>query len=156
MSRISPINPSQLRVIHTARTEQAINQAAQEGLRPLVKAVIPSNQIHFRVGVYQHKKTGEIELSGDVRMKFGKDYECVVESRTYYPYHFPSPYAAYILPPDLAEGERVWLEDVIEDIVAVWGPQGYQPRLEHAEATWNGKDFVIHFTPSKDAPFLIG
>lgn len=152
----SPANPNQLRVIHTARTEQAINQAAQEGLRPLVKAVIPSDQIHFRVGVYQHRKTGEIELSGDIRMKFSKDYECVVPSRTYYPYHFPCPYAAYVIPPDLAAGERVWLEDVIEDIVAVWGNQGYQPRLENAEATWTGKDFTIHFDPNKDAPYLAG
>jgi hypothetical protein len=156
MSDQPPINPNQLRIIRTARTEKAINKAAREGFRPLVKPVTPGEQIHYMVAVFQHKQTGEIQLSGDCRNRPDADQEMVMPYRTYYPYHFPSPYAAYLIPADLAAGDRIWLEDVIEDIVAVWGNQGYQPRLKHAEATWTGKDFTIHFDPATDAPEYIG
>jgi hypothetical protein len=149
-------NPNGLRVIKTARTVAEINAAADQGLIPRLQPVNPSSNIHNRVAVYQHKVTGKIELSGDCRWQPGPVYECVIPHRTYYPYHFPEPFAAYLLPADLKVGERVWLKDVIEDIVAVWGNQGYQPRLECCEATWDGAGFVIHFDPEKDAPRLIG
>lgn len=149
-------NPKNLRVIKTARTEAQINYAAREGFWPLVKPVKPGKQIHFMVAVYQHKKTGEIILSGDFRWPPGEPYRQVVPYTDYYPYHFPSPFAAYLIPPDLKKGESVWLEDLIEDLVAVWGNQGYQPRLASAEAIWNGKDFEIQFDPEKDAEMWIG
>lgn len=149
-------NPHNLRVVTTARTTEAINEAAKEGFRPLIKPVTPSPDIHNMVAVYQHRKSGEIELSGDCRSVPGNGYECVLPFRTYYPYSFPEPFAAYLLPTDLEEGERVWLEDIIEDIVAVFGNQGWQPRLDSYEALWIGGDFKIQFDPEKDAPLLIG
>lgn len=149
-------NPDGLRLVNTARTLAAINAAAREGFRPLLKAVEPSAQVQNMVAVYQHRKTGEIELSSDCRWVPGEEYECVLPHRTYYPYHFPEPFAAYLIPPDLAVGERVWLTDVIEDIVAVWGNQGWQPRLEACEATWIDGDFAICFDSENDAPRLIG
>jgi hypothetical protein len=151
-----PNNPKHLRVIETARTEKTINKAARDGFRPLVKPVMPGEEIQFVIAVLQHKQTGEIHLSGDMRDFPDSDHEMVIPYMSYYPYKFPTPYAAYLLPADLAEGERVWLEDVIEDIVAVWGNQGYRPRLKHAEATWTGNEFIIHFDPETDAPHLIG
>ena len=156
MSDQPPSNPNHLRVIHTARTEKAINKAAREGFRPLVKPVIPGEQIQALVAVFQHKQTGEIYLSGDMRNYPDNQHEMVVPFRTYYPYKFPSSYAAYLIPADLVTGDRIWLDDLIEDIVAVWGNQGYQPRLKHAEATWTGKDFTIHFDPEADALVCIG
>jgi hypothetical protein len=149
-------NPNNLRVVKTGRTMETINAAAKEGLRPLVKPVEPSKTIHNMVAVYQHRDTGEIEVAGDCRWRPGEDYKCVVPFRHYYPYSFPEPFAAYLLPPDLMEGERVWLEDIIEDIVAVFGNQGWQPRLESCEAVWTKGDFKVQFDPKKDAPRLIG
>lgn len=149
-------NPSNLRVVKTARTVEAINAAAKEGFRPLVRAVDRSPDIHNMVAVYQHRETGEIELSGDCRWEPGDAYARVLPHRTYYPYHFPEPFAAYLLPPDLHEGERVWLDDIIEDIVSVYGNQGWHPRLEACEAVWTKGDFKIDFDPKKDAPRLIG
>ena len=135
--------PGNRRIVRTARTVDEINDAARQGLRPLVKAVLPGKDIHHMVAVFQDPETGEIELSGDVRgWGFG---EKVIDYTLYYPYHFPNPFAAYLLPRDLAVGEEVWLEDLIEDVVAVWGNQGYHPRLEAGPAIWNGMDFeVIH------------
>lgn len=74
----------------------------------------------------------------------------------YYPYNFPNPFAAYLVPPDIAVGEQVWLEDLIEDVVAVWGNQGYRPRLDAAAAVWNGTEFEISFDPERDADHWIG
>jgi hypothetical protein len=149
-------NPHHLRVVKTARTAEAINAAAQEGFRPLVKAVKPSRKIHNWIAVYQHRKTGEIEVCGDCRWLPGEDYDLVIPFHYYYPYHFPEPFAAYLLPADLVDGERVWLEDIIEDIVAVYGNQGWCPRLEACEAIWREGKFIIQFDPKKDAPRLIG
>ena len=149
-------NPNNLRVITTARTADAINTAAKEGLRPLIKPVEASPDIHSMIAVYQNRDTGEIELSGDARWRPGGKFECVLPRTYYYPYHFPEPFAAYLLPPDLHDGDRVWLADIIEDIVAVWGNQGHHPRLEACEATWKAGNFQIHFDPEQDAPRLLG
>ena len=146
--------PGSRRVIKTARTLEDINSAAHRGFRPLVKPVKPSSDIHSMVAVFQDPETGEIELSGDVRC--GGRGEMVINYTLYYPYHFPNPFAAYLLPRDLAAGEEVWLEDLIEDVVAVWGNQGYHPRLPAAPAIWNGSDFEIQFDSRRDAPRWIG
>ena len=80
----------------------------------------------------------------------------MIPYRYYYQYKFPSPFAAYLVPPDIAEEEAVWLKDVIEDIVAVFGNQGWHPRLESSEAIWINGEFVITFDPEADALRLIG
>jgi hypothetical protein len=142
------------RVVSTGRTLDEINAAAREGFRPLVKAVKPNRGVGQMIAVFQDPNTGEVKTSGDVR------FPCagvkVMDYTGYYPYHFPSPFAAYLVPHDIAVGELVMLEDLIEDIVAVWGNQGYQPRLEEAAAIWNGSDFDIQFDSFRDAPRWVG
>lgn len=146
--------PGGRRVIKTARTVKDINAAARRGFRPLIKPVKPSSEIHSMVAVFQDPETGEIEISGDVRS--GGKGRIVIDYTLYYPYHFANPFAAYLLPKGLTVGEEVWLEDLIEDVVAVWGNQGYTPRLPAAPAIWNGSDFEIQFDSSRDAPHWIG
>ncbi|MBS0657747.1 MAG: hypothetical protein JSR82_05800 [Verrucomicrobia bacterium] len=150
-----PVNPNKLRVVRTARSARAINAAAKKGLRPLVEEVRPGKDVGAWMSIYQHKTTHEIQILGDMRWPPGEEYELVLR-REYYPHHFWAPFAAYLIPSDLAVGERVWLADLIEDIVAVWGNQGYNPRLKWAEATWTGAKFFVHFDPEKDAPQLVG
>ena len=109
-------NPEGLRVIKTARTVEAINAAATAGLRPLVKPVKPLPEIHSKFTVLQNRITGEIKVRSDYRIGEAKgDWEAVIEWTEYYPHSFPSPFAAYLIPPDLAPGERVYVEDLIED-----------------------------------------
>ena len=146
--------PAGRRVIKTARTMDAINAAARSGFRPLIKAVRAAPDVQGMVAVFQDPETGEIGLSTDVR--FGGNGTKVLDYMAYYPYNFPNPFAAYLVPPDIAVGEQVWLEDLIEDLVAVWGNQGYRPRLEAAAAVWNGCDFEISFDPKRDADHWIG
>jgi hypothetical protein len=146
-------SPGNRRIIKTARTVKEINEAARNGFYPLVKPVIPSPDVHQMVAVFQDSETGEIALSGDRRMGYkGK----VIDYMTYYPYHFPNPFAAYLIPKDLAIDECVWLEDLIEDLVADWGNQNNHPRLKSAPALWNGQDFEILFDPESDAQHWIG
>ena len=141
--------PGDRRVIKTARTAEEINAAAQKGFRPLVKLVQPGKDIHYMVGVFQDPETGEIEVSGDLRN--APRGEEVIGYTYYYPYHFPNPFAAYLVPPVIGDGVEVWLKGLIEDMVAVWGNQGFHPRLPAAPAVWNGTDFDVQFDPNRDA-----
>ena len=138
-------NPG-LRVIHTARTERAINKAARDGFFPLVKKVSPSSEIRSKFAVYQNPESGEISVVGDYRAH-GKGEE-VIGFTFYYPHNFPSPFAAYLIPRDLQVGEVVILDDLIEDLIGDRWDQGDVYRLASCEAEWNGKDFVIRYDES--------
>ena len=147
--------PGDRRIVKTGRTVEEINAAARLGYRPLVKSVLPGSDIRERVAVFQDRSTGEISVCGDLR--YGDSYgEMVLGYTSYYPYHFPNPFAAYLVPPDIAPGEEVWLDDLIEDVVAEWGGQGQNTRLEASPAIWNGSDFDIQFDPQRDADHWIG
>jgi hypothetical protein len=150
----------ELRVIKTARDREEINEAAKNGFKPLIKQIIPSPDIRCKYCVYQNKKTGEIEIMGDYRMGFSpndnEDFEIVIDWTFYYPYTFKSPFAAYLIPEDIAIGETVFVEDLIEDIVGATWNQGDSYRLESCEAVWNGVDLVIAYNSRTDRSSFIG
>jgi hypothetical protein len=150
-------NPKNLRVIKTARSERKINEAARKGFKPLLKKVEPSPDIQSKYAIWQNQKTGEIKIAGDYRAEysFKDDMVKVIDWTFYYPKPFKSPFAAYLIPSDITDGELVFLEDLIEDIVGQSWNQGDSYRLDSAEAIWTGNDFEIQ-TSSKDARYLIG
>ena len=150
-------NPNNLRVIKTARSERKINEAARNGYKPLIKKVEASPEIRSKFAIWQNQKTGEIKLSGDFRHGYSStdDMVQVIDWTFYYPKLFKNPFAAYLLPLDITVGERVFLEDLIEDIVGGSWNQGDTYRLESAEAIWTGNDFEIQAT-EEDAQYLIG
>jgi hypothetical protein len=150
-------NTKNLRIIKTARSERKINEAARKGYKPLIKKVPQSPEIQSKFAIWQNQKTGEIELAVDYRAEysFKDDMVKVIDWTFYYPKPFKTPFAAYLIPSDIAVGERVFLEDLIEDIVGQSWNQGDTYRLESAEAIWTGNDFEIQAT-KKDARYLIG
>jgi hypothetical protein len=153
-------NAQGLRVIKTARDKDRINKAANSGFKPLIKKVEPSDKIRSKYSVVQNKKTGEIEIVGDYRGGFyagdNSDFETVINWTFYYPHSFKSPFAAYLIPNDITVGERVFIEDLIEDYIgASWG-QGDTYRLESCEAIWNGTDIEIQYDPRKSRADFIG
>lgn len=148
-------NPDKLRVIQTARTQEAINEAAVNGFFPLIRMVTPSPEIYSEISIYQSPTSGEMQILTNYGMR-GGDYRCVLPPYRYYPYSFPQPFAAYLLPKDLVEGERVWLDDVIEDIVASFGMPDWRPRLEACEAIWTKGNLKIVFEPEMESPHWIG
>jgi hypothetical protein len=121
-----------------------------------VKTVEPSPKIASWISVYQHGETGEIQVISDHRFRLHKPWNAVVEHFEYYSGRKEHPVAAYLLPSDLVVGERVFLVDLIEDRVGVFGNQGHNYRLESAYAIWNGKDFDIQWDESKDAERWVG
>lgn len=139
----------ELRIIKTARKEKKINKAAKNGFWPLIKKVIKSPKIKTKYCVTQDKKTGEIRVHEDYRdfIEFGDselaNEKVIIDWTYYYPYHFKSPFAAYLVPKDIKVGEHVILEDLIEDFVGSKWNQGDTFRLHSCEAIWNGTDFEI-------------
>ena len=138
-------NSQTLRVIKTARDKNSINRAAKNGLRPLIKKIQPSKKIRSKYSVVQNKKTGEIEIVGDYRgsglnTDDNGEFITVIDWTFYYPHNFKSPFAAYLIPKDIVIGERVFIEDLIEDYIGASWNQGDTYRLESCEAIWNGTD----------------
>jgi hypothetical protein len=149
-------NVDNLRVIKTARTEASINTAAEKGFMPLIKVVNASEDIKSKFAVLQNKTTGKIEVSGDYRFAHKEGYEMVIDFTWYYPHKFESPFAAYLIPKDIMIGEKVFIEDLIEDLVGMCWNQGNVFRLDSANAIWNGKDFDIEYTKKEDLRCVIG
>lgn len=155
-------NSKNLRVIKTVRNIKDINDGVKKGFKPLMKSVVQSNKIQKKYAVLQSKITGEIQIIGDYRAdpyffnESSDEFEKVIDWSYYYPYSFESPYAAYLLPPDLKINERVFLEDLIEDVVGLIWNQGDTFRLPSVEAVWNGKDFELDYQKMKDIIEIIG
>ena len=108
-----------IRIVKTARDKKSINEAASKGLQPLLKKVVPSSEIRSKYAVIQNKKSGEITVTNDYRifhnLKENPDLVTVIDWTEYYPHNFASPFAAYLIPKDIQIGERVFIEDLIED-----------------------------------------
>ena len=129
------------RIIKTARSMESINSSAKKGYWPLIKEVKQSEEIKSKSIIYQNKETGEIMIGSDFRGCGAKGYEILMVVWSYP--CFESPFAAYLIPKDIEIGEKVWLEDLIENYVGWCWNQGDAARLESCEAIWNGEDFDI-------------
>lgn len=146
-----------IRVVKTARNKEAINEAAEQGFWPLVKPVIPSPHIKSKFAVLQDKGTGKIEVAADYRLiNAYPNMETVIDFTYFYPYQFESPFAAYLVPQDIAIGEIVFLEDLIEDVVGASWNQGDAYRLNGCKAVWDGKEFVLVIEPNQAYNNIVG
>lgn len=142
---------SGVRRIRTARTRFEINLAAMLGDRPLLQPVVSSKgRIGSFMQVWQHRESGEIRVQQDPRfMEDENQWVCVLENLDYDPsLHFPEPFAAYLVPPDIEVGERVYLMDLIENHID-YMHYGMH-RLEGSMATWTGEAFEIHYNEQRD------
>ena len=153
-------NLNELIVIKTARCEDSINEAALAGYKLIIKKVEPSSQIRSKYSVVQHIETGQIIVLGDFRVRLDYDddpnFKTIIDWTFYYTYNFESPFAAYLIPPDLKKGERVFVEDLIEDIVeSIWN-QGDAYRLDCCEAIWNGNELLIQNEPEEGPWMMMG
>jgi len=149
----------ELRIIKTARGIKDINKAADMGLIPLVKKLKPLKKLFRTTGVFRNKKTNKLEEAEDyvVYEQYGNitsyedknEWELVVPFHSYYPYKFDSQYAAYLIPHDIEKGEKVILEDLIEDYYggSFWS---HHIRVESLQAIWTGEDFSILYDPKTD------
>ena len=141
------------RKIKTARSIKAINKAVKQGFKILLKACDPSPPFEYTPSIYRHKDTGEYQFDLDPRdqsrdpVRFF-NWEPVLDLE-YDPPLFKEAFAAYLLPSDLEIGERVWIDDLIEDLEGPVSGQGLGcTRLESAYAVWQGDAFEIAYDPN--------
>ena len=126
-------------IIKTARTISAINHWISMGLKALIKPVEPSPEIREKY-IPVVGRNGTVEVVTDLRDGFRRSY-------WFNPYRSPLPFAAYMIPPDLKEGERVFIPDLIEDIPAVSWNQGDSYRRTCGYAVWRESDLEIEPEP---------
>jgi len=138
-------NENGLRIIYTARSKWAINRAIGKGLIPVIKKVEPSNKINSKFAIVRNTETGKIDVIRDFRQSDKPGFETVLDWTSYYPHYFSSPFAAYLIPSDIQIGERVYIKDLIEDIVGGSWNQGDTYRLPSSEAIWDGNELIIEF-----------
>ena len=144
------------RVIRTARDLESINRAVAEGFFPLIKELKPSPMLNVTYCVFRHRKTNQVVTAeaeegylqyGEYYSYKSEEWEIVIPYANYYPYTFPCPFAAYLIPPNIVIGERVIIEDLIEDYSGgvFWSQK---IRLETLEAIWDGSDLAIQYDPN--------
>jgi hypothetical protein len=133
------------RTIKTLRTRKEIKSALKAGRKILKQEVKPSEEIRVTDIHIKDRLTWKVKIipyDFDSLSLVPSGWRYKVVHKTYYPYSFPSKVAAYLLPDDLKVGERVILEDLIEDIVGASHAFGTY-RLDSAEAVWNGERFIV-------------
>lgn len=138
------VNGVQLRAIYTARTLAAIHRGIAAGFRALLEPVVPHPNIRSWYQLLQHRVCGRIVVVTRRRdpRALSFEYTEVLPATAYYPYTFPAPYAAYLLPPDLEPGERVYLYDIIADIVE-YLPGQRSGRRMRGVAVWDGERMEV-------------
>ena len=129
-----------MRVIYTARSVDAMNQAVKKGYKLLFKDVENRKDIGYSIVVLQDPETGEVTIRnisyqrpvfGGNRYWYKSDYK-------------DFPVAAYLIPDDIKKDETVWLDDLIQDIgnkIADFNDR--LSRVPCSKAIWDGEDFII-------------
>ena len=142
-------------MIKTAQTGRSINRAAQAGFWPLLKKIECDPEISIKFAVFQHRETVLIGVIGQLSSHLDpNEYEALIGLSDFYLHVTDKPFAAYLIPPDLEVGERVYVEDLIEDFVGGRWNQGDVYRLAEAEAIWTGTDLEICYEQGRFRTFM--
>ena len=132
-----------LRVIETARDQKTIDEAVEVGYTPLIKTLKPSNKLkvleHVCIGGHSGVRTTHKHHC----RSWGETLE-TINKRYVYPYEYDLAYAAYLIPSDIKERERVLLDDLIEDFIGRYNDE-MPYRLYKCQAVWDGKDLNIDY-----------
>lgn len=134
------------RVIKTARSLLALREAVDRGCTPMFVPNTETGRTHQKLSVVYDRRQRQLTIAGDYRsmvpfdqdqidLQYGKGAGISLwqDLRRH-----PSPLAAYLLPPDIQVGERVFLEDLIEDRVGSSWNQGDTYRARSGFAVWRG------------------
>lgn len=136
-----------LPVIKTARNLVAMADGQARGCRLVIRRCGQTGEIGSKCIVYQHSTTGELWWSVDYRSeapnRSNESEWSLVADWFHHRADQPFPLAAYLVPPGLKRGQRVLLEDLIEDVGVEYWNQGDSRRLLSSVAVWNGYDFEL-------------
>lgn len=147
-------NHEHLPVITTLRNLPAMDYAAACGLKLVFRNVSPENAFgSHKYIVFQNTKTGRLWWSGDYRRCFPENASTLyvsedqgrwTEVRKWFWVRSdrPFPLAAYAIPKTLEPGEKVFIEELIEDrSVELWN-QGDSSRVQSCYGVWTGSDLI--------------
>lgn len=147
----SPSNFFDLPIIITLRNLPAMKSAQQKGFRLIFRDTgEDTSNGEEKYILYQNKHTGALWWSSDYRRSapepealhaendwgIVRDWFFARSDRQF-------PLAAYAIPKNIAAGERVFIEDLIEDSFSETWNQGNSERRKSSGATWTGEDLLI-------------
>lgn len=111
--------------------------------------------------LYQNRRTGALWWGSDYRNSGPgaedalPDHDWVVVHKWFFARSDRQfPLAAYAVPQNIAVGERVFIEDLIEDSFSEIWNQGNAERRKSGSATWTGEDLVID--PPDNFSMMVG
>lgn len=151
-------NKNELRIVQTIYNVSDLNAATRNGLLTLVKNIEPNANLYYRELLLKNFETGEYVTvpSRQFAVQYGKtktfpenEWQLITSYTKYArPKRLSQKWAAYVLPEKPKLGERLFIEDIIEDILAdrFW----YKTIIaQSGEAVWNGADLEIDMEPIK-------
>lgn len=145
--------------ISTARNIEDIKRATSVGFWPDVHVIhYKDHEILEKIGLFQNKKTGEVQVAGDYRylieMEGSPEWEEVMPVTFYYRNYQKQPYAAYLIPKDLPDGSEVFIPDPIVDILGSTWNQGDSYRAINVTGKVVNKKVIINPSEIKQSNFI--
>ena len=147
-----------LPIIQTARSLAAIEDGVIRGYRPLFVQADYASKVGRKFWVSLPPKSGELIYGSDFRgmvmppnLEDKKDWPSIYVK--YDSDRNSSPLAAYMIPEDLNPGDRVFVADIIEEIVFQTWNQGDSWRQKRGEAVWTGEVLEIE---RRDSIMMVG
>ena len=146
-------NKHKLRTIKTVDTVEALNEANAKGQITLVREIQLNHKLYAPCLLLRNYQTGEYRCvpsrsfftryEGDLEFP-ESDWQLIQSYEEYHGKRRQNPdWAAYVIPPSPAVGERFYIEDLIEEIFI----QGFWYSLigaDDGEGIWNGTDIEIN------------
>lgn len=145
-------NFNRLPVVKTCYATDELNEAVQIGHQVCVLQIKESRDLKLKGLLLRNRQSGEYRLVSDRTMfvQYGnvieypdEEWETIHEVKGYARNRPASQgWGAYILPLGIRSGDRVYIEDLIEDIVADSFWYSVHPAVD-AEGVWNGTSIDI-------------
>ena len=140
-----------LRVVKTS-TDLAEFQTAQRNSQEIIfEMIVPNERLFSKSTLFRHKVTGEFKWAesrisfvqyGKMQVLDEQEYEQVLTAGNYPRYvSLLRSWGAYILPPNVLVGERLFVEDLLQDVSKgnFWGTE---IMASTREAIWDGNRLV--------------
>ena len=158
-------NEHGLKELETTYDVRRLNKAKEEGLSFTIVPINRNPELELRSLLLKNRETGEFEAvpSRAFHAQYTRfleypedEWELVHEVVGYGRTRDQSQnWGAYIIPKDLEVGEKVYIPDLIQDIVATSHWYNVWPAGD-AIATWDGQHFKIDHTEYYEKFHLVG
>lgn len=148
-------NPNELPVVKTCYSMYALDEAIKNGHQTCIMKITENPKLRLKGILLRNKASGEYTVVKDRKMyvQYGRIKEYRVEE--WETIHEVTGYArtrpasegwgAYILPLGMQPGDRVYVEDLLEDLVAFefWYSVG---AAVDGEGIWTGSSIEVDYT----------